>query len=81
VGLEFLPARWLVRIDDLKATMVMDKPLGDVWLPRRIFAGGSISTANGTLSIKYSREFSDYSKTDVKVRFWFEDPKLNERKP
>jgi hypothetical protein len=81
VGLEFLPARWLVRIDDLKASMVMDKPLGDVWLPKQIFAGGSISTANGTLSVKYSREFFDYSKTDVKVRFWFEDPKTNGSKP
>jgi hypothetical protein len=77
VGLEFLPARWLVRIDDLKASMTMDKPLGDVWLPKDISASGSVSTANGTIRVRYSREFFDYSRTDVKVRFWFENPELN----
>jgi hypothetical protein len=77
VGLEFLPARWLVRIDDLKASMTMDKPLGDVWLPKDISASGSVSTANGTITVRYSREFFDYSRTDVKVRFWFENPERN----
>jgi hypothetical protein len=81
VGLEFLPARWLVRIDDLKASMTMDKPLGDVWLPKQVSASGSISTANGTLSVRYSKEFFDYSRTDVKVRFWFEKSESNEPKP
>jgi len=71
-GFEFLPARWLVRLDDIKGSLVMGKPLGDVWLPREITAYGSISTANMDLSIHYSHEFYSYSKTDVKVKFWFE---------
>ncbi|GAG04058.1 unnamed protein product, partial [marine sediment metagenome] len=79
VGLEFLPYRWLVRLDELRASMTMDKPLGDIWLPKSIIAAGSLTTANATLSVKYSREFHDYKKTDVKVRFWFETP--DPRKP
>ncbi|MFH1572685.1 MAG: hypothetical protein ABIG68_01810 [Acidobacteriota bacterium] len=74
VGFEFLPYRWLVRLDDIEASMVMDKPIGDVWLPRDISAYGSISTAAGRLAIRYSREFYDYSLTDVKVKFWFDIP-------
>jgi len=71
-GFEFLPARWLVRLDDIKGSLVMDKPLGDVWLPREITAYGSISTANMDLSIHYSHEFYSYSETEVKVKFWSE---------
>jgi len=78
VGLDFLPARWLVRVSDIKATLTMDKPYGDVWLPKTISAWGSVSTANGDLSLRYSREFFDYSKTDVKVKFWYEKPSIPE---
>jgi len=74
VGLEFLPFRWLVRLDDIQASLAMGKPLGDVWLPREISAHGSITTAGGTLSIRYAREFFDYAKTDVKVKLWYEKP-------
>ena len=75
VGLEFLPFRWLVRIDDLEATLVMDTPIADVWLPREITASVRVSTANNFLDISYSREFSDYREADVKVKFSFEKPK------
>jgi hypothetical protein len=74
VGLEFLPFRWLVRIDDLEATLVMDTPIADVWLPREITASVRVSTANNYLDISYSREFSDYREADVKVKFSFEEP-------
>jgi hypothetical protein len=79
VGLEFLPYRWLVRLDELRASMTMEKPLEGIWLPKSISAAGSLTTASATLSVKYSREFYDYKKTDVKVRFWFEKP--DPRKP
>jgi hypothetical protein len=79
VGLEFLPYRWLVRLDELRASMTLDKPLGDIWLPKSIVAAGSLTTANANLSVKYTREFYDYRKTEVKVRFWFETP--DPRKP
>jgi len=74
VGFEFLPYRWLVRLEDIRASMVMDKPLGDVWLPKLIEAVGSLSTAGNRLTVRYHREFFDYSKSDVKVKLWFDLP-------
>ncbi len=81
IRLDFLPARWLVRIDDLKADLTMHKPFENVWLPQAIHASGAVSTANGSLTIRYLREFFDYKKTDVKVRFWYEKPRPQDKKP
>ncbi len=81
VGLDFLPFRWLVRLEELRASMIMDKPLGDVWLPKRITAAGSVDTAGPSLTVKYTREFYDYGKTDVRVKLWFDDSKPAESKP
>jgi hypothetical protein len=78
VGLEFLPARWLVRIDDLRASLVMHKAFEEVWLPREISVYGSVSTAEMTLTIDYSREFFSYAKSDVKVD-WFVDEDRSEK--
>jgi hypothetical protein len=72
VGLDFLPFRWIVRMDELSASMTMHKPLGDVWLPREMRASGNIVTASATLSARYSRVFTDYAKTDVRVKLRFE---------
>jgi len=81
IRLDFLPARWLVRVDDLKADLTMHKPFENVWLPQAIHASGGVTTANGSLTIRYLREFYDYKKTDVKVRFWYEKPRPQEKKP
>src|SRR5262249_7595938 len=34
VALDFLPAQWLVHLDELHASMTMGLPFPDVWLPR-----------------------------------------------
>jgi hypothetical protein len=73
VGLEFLPGRWLARVNDIKASMVMDKPKGDIWLPAEVSAYGNFSAANMDVSLNYSREFYSYAKSDVKVKLWFGD--------
>ena len=36
VWLDFLPAGWLVRVDDLRASMQMGQPFPGVWLPRNL---------------------------------------------
>ena len=75
VGLEFLPVRWLVRMNDVKASMVMDNPKGDTWFPREISAHGSVSTAGTDTGmdayVNYSSEFYAYTKSqvDVNIRF------------
>ncbi len=74
VGLEFLPYRWLVRIDDISATLIMDKPISTIWLPKKITATGKVSTAAASLTVKFERTFFDYREADVSVRFQFERP-------
>jgi hypothetical protein len=76
IGLEFLPARWLVQVDEIRASMVMDMPIEGVWLPRLIEASGRISTASGRLSLDFSREFYDYKQTDVGAKVRYGRPKI-----
>ena len=49
VGLEFLPASWLVRVTELRANMAMTEAFPDVWLPKRIDVAGSFVLAPGPL--------------------------------
>lgn len=77
-GFDFLPGRWLVRVTKVEATMKMDKPLGDVWMPIEIYGMASLATASGDISISYRREYYDYSKAKVKVQFRFA-PRSSER--
>jgi hypothetical protein len=81
VGMEFLPGRWLVRVDKMFASMEMEKPFNEVWLPNEIMAAAKVTTANGTMSVEYKRIFRDYKKTDVKVLFRFgERPEAKDEK-
>jgi hypothetical protein len=59
-GLHFLPGRWLLRVDDVGATMEMGQPLGDVWLPLRVAVFGRVTTALGELDLTFTRDFSEY---------------------
>ena len=36
VHFDFLPAAWLVRMEELQASMTMSQPFKDVWLPRDV---------------------------------------------
>jgi hypothetical protein len=68
VWMDFLPAAWLVRIDGLHASMEMEQPFPGVWLPRNLAVDGSVTTAPGTFSVAYRRDFSNYRKADVSTR-------------
>ncbi len=62
-GFDFLPLRWLIRLDDLTASMTMGRPLDSgVWLPERIEAAGVMTMASGSATVTYSRTFSDYRR-------------------
>ena len=65
VWLDFLPAGWLVRIDDLRASMQMGQPFPDVWLPKTIGIHGGVTFALGPMELQYTRVFSNYRKADV----------------
>ena len=68
VGLEFLPFRWLVRVEDLKASMVMSQPIEGVWLPQDIGIHGTVVLANGSYRVAYVREFFNYKQAEVGAR-------------
>ena len=65
VWLDFLPAGWLVKIDDLRASMQMGQPFPGVWLPRNLSIHAGVSLALGPMDLSYKREFSNYRKADV----------------
>ena len=75
VGLDFLPYRWLVQVEDIRAELVMHQPFPDedVWLPRDIVVEGEFSVATGAYTMSYTLEYFGYQETDVaaKVRFRF----------
>jgi hypothetical protein len=68
VWLDFLPAGWLVRIDDLRANMQMGQPFPGVWLPHDISIHAGLTLALGSVELQYKRAFSNYRKADVSSR-------------
>ena len=70
VWLDFLPAGWIVRVDDLRASMQMGQPFPGVWLPRDVSIHAGVTLALGSMEHQYKRAFSNYRKADVasKVR-------------
>jgi len=74
VWLDFLPGAWLVKIDDLRASMSMGQPFAGVWLPREMWVQGAATLASGTFAIRYAREYSDYRQADVKSRIRIKAP-------
>ena len=74
VGFDFLPFRWLARLTDMRASMVMGQPFPGVWLPREMWVQGAATLASGTFAIRYAREYSDYRQADVKSRIRIKAP-------
>ena len=68
VWLDFLPAAWLVRVDDIRASMTMGQPFPGVWLPRGLSIHAGITLANGSYEASYGRTFSDYRLAEVETK-------------
>jgi hypothetical protein len=64
--MDFLPAAWLVRVDDLRASMTMGQPFPGVWLPRGMNIHAGVTLANGSFEAGYTRTFSEYREATVK---------------
>ncbi|MGH9162539.1 MAG: hypothetical protein ACRD2X_21440 [Vicinamibacteraceae bacterium] len=67
-GYEFFPLRWLVRVDEVSASMVMAPYLRGFWVPTTITAHASFTVAHGTVEVEYGREFFDYRKAETGAR-------------
>jgi hypothetical protein len=68
VDLDFLPGRWLVRVDGMKAAMEMGQPFPSVWLPRSIRIGFDLSTALGPIDGRYAVDYYDYKLATVATK-------------
>ena len=67
LGMDFLPGRSLVRLDDVAATMEMGQPFAGVWLPRHIEGHGGVTLANGTYDVRYVVDYRDYREATTKA--------------
>ena len=68
VWMDFLPGAWLVRVDDIHASMTMGQPFAGVWLPREINIKAGITLATGSLDATYGRAFSNYKQAEVATK-------------
>jgi hypothetical protein len=66
VWMDFLPGGWLVKVDDIRASMTMGQPFPGIWLPREMNVHAGVTVALGPLEAQYERRFSDYKQADVK---------------
>jgi hypothetical protein len=68
VNFDFLPAAWLVRVSDLKASMTMSQAFKDVWLPRDVDMYFAAMTALGALDFNYHLDYHDYRQASTSGR-------------
>jgi hypothetical protein len=69
IDADFLPARWLVRLDELRASMRMGNPFPDVWLPATMNVSFRMTLAIGTVAASYDVSYRDHrlAETSGKV--------------
>jgi hypothetical protein len=68
VNFDFLPAAWLVRVSDLKASMTMSQAFKDVWLPRDIDFYAAAMLATGAFDVRYHLDYHDYREATAGMR-------------
>ena len=74
VGFDFLPGRWLFRLDDLTVSMTMRQPFEGVWLPERIDMGAAVSLAIGAFELSGTRAYTNYREATAAGRILAVDP-------
>jgi hypothetical protein len=68
VDFGFLPGRWLVRMDEVTASMTMTRVFDTVWLPSTISMRAGLVLATGSYGFTYGRSFSDHKKAETGAR-------------
>ena len=68
VSLDFLPAAWLVRVNDLRASMVMSQPYPDIWLPHDIEFNAGAMLAVGQFDVRFRVDYTDYKLAETSFR-------------
>jgi hypothetical protein len=67
-GLDFLPAAWLARVIDLRASMAMSEAFPGIWLPKRVDTTGSLMLAVGRVDIRYGLDYTNYREATVTTK-------------
>lgn len=65
VDFGFLPGRWIVRVDDVRASMTMGRVFDGTWLPKEISMRAGLTFASGSYAFEYGREFSNHRKAEI----------------
>lgn len=70
VNFDFLPAAWLLRLNDLKASMTMSQAFKDLWLPKDVDMYFSAMVAIGSFNVRYHLDYKDYreAKTSGRIK-------------
>jgi hypothetical protein len=78
VNFDFLPAAWLLRLNDLKATMTMSQPFKgnekaapearDLWMPKDVEFYFAAMLAIGAFDVRYRLDYHDYREAATSAR-------------
>jgi hypothetical protein len=68
IDFDFLPARSLFRLDELRASMRMREAFPSVWLPDTINMAFGLTLALGDVGARYDVKYHDYKLAEVKTR-------------
>jgi hypothetical protein len=68
IDMDFLPARSIVRLDELKASMKMTQPFPGVWLPNTIEMRFAMTLAIGPITARYGTAYRDYRLAETSTR-------------
>lgn len=68
VNVDFLPAAWLARLTDLRATMTMHQPFPEVWLPKDVDFYFSAMLAIGEMDARYRLNYHNYKLATATAR-------------
>lgn len=68
VEIDFLPAAWLFRLTEARATMTMSQPFADVWLPDSIEMRAGTMLASGAIDVRYKLEYHNYREATTSGR-------------
>jgi hypothetical protein len=68
VAFDFLPAQWLVHVDDVHATMTMGQMFPGVWLPQALEVQAAMTLAAGQFDVHYGLDYHDYRRADVTTK-------------
>ena len=74
LGFDFLPRRWLFRLDEMTASMTMRRPFAGVWLPAEMEMRAALSLATGRYEMHGTRRYTNYREAESGGRIRSLDP-------